>query len=233
MTGANSESGRTKVYLHGAGLNADSWGDVDGVAVNLPGHGGRPRAAKATAECFAQAIENDVPEGAILIGYSLGGMVGMAFAAAFPGRLSGLVLVDTPIRAPLKIISWYTPFVAPIVTRVPGLKAIGKTVGSRIENPEGQAAFRRHIEAASPSGMADALCVAGSYDGERDLPKLTLPMLVLCGERSLLTRQKYRDLVARKAPHAEIVVMDTGHHIPFDDRPAMEAEIDRFIASLG
>ncbi|MEO0484564.1 MAG: alpha/beta hydrolase [Pseudomonadota bacterium] len=218
-----------RIYLHGAGLNADSWGAVPGRALNLPGHGGRPRAARATAACFADAIEAEVPRGAALIGYSLGGMVAMAFAAARPGYLGALVLVDTPIRAPLKFISWYTPFVAPVVTRVPGLKAIGKTVGSRIENLEGRATFRRHIEAAHPSGMADALCVAGSYDGERDLPKLSLPTLVLCGARSLLTGDTYRALVARTAPQATIVEMDTGHHIPFDDPTGMERNIAQFL----
>lgn len=79
--------------------------------------------------------------------------------------------------------------------------------------------------------MADALCVAGSYNGEQDLAKLTMPTLVLCGKRSLLTGQKYRALVAAKAPNAKIVEMDTGHHIPFDDTPTMEAEIDRFLAA--
>ncbi|MEM6303231.1 MAG: alpha/beta hydrolase [Pseudomonadota bacterium] len=221
-----------KVYLHGAGLNAESWGAVDGRALNLPGHGGRARAPRATAEAFAAEIAEEIPQGAVLIGYSLGGMVAMAFAAAHPGRLRALVLVDTPIRAPLKVISWYTPFVAPVVTRVPGLKAIGKTVGSRIENEEGRARFRYHIERADPSGMADALCVAGSYNGERDLARLSMPTLVLCGARSLLTGAKYRALVARQAPEARVVEMDTGHHIPFDNTPAMEAEIERFLGEI-
>lgn len=222
----------TQVFLHGAGLNAESWGDVPGTALNLPGHGGRARAPKATAESFAQALASDVPPGSVLVGYSLGGMVAMAFAALFPDRLSALVLVDTPIRAPLKFISWYTPYVAPLVVRFPGLKTIGKAVGSRIENPDGQAQFRRHIEAANPRGMADALIVAGSFDGEKVLPDLKLPLLVLCGERSLLTGQKYRDMVAQACPQAKIVVMDTGHHIPFDNAPAMHAEINDFLRDV-
>ncbi|MEM6478351.1 MAG: alpha/beta fold hydrolase, partial [Pseudomonadota bacterium] len=221
-----------RIYLHGAGLNAESWGEVDGHALNLPGHGGRPRARRARAECFATEIARDVPQGATLIGYSLGGMVAMAFAAAYPERVRALVLVDTPIRAPLRIISWYTPFVGPVVTRVPGLKAIGKAVGSRIENPEGQARFRAHIEAASPSGMADALTVAGRFDGARVLPSLKMPMLVLCGKRSLLTGKKYRAFVREAAPHARIVEMETGHHIPFDDPAGLEGQIAEFIAGL-
>lgn len=219
----------TQVFLHGAGLNAESWGDVPGLALNLPGHGGRPRAPDARAESFAETLAADIPQGSVLVGYSLGGMVAMAFAALYPERLSALVLVDTPIRAPLKFISWYTPFVAPIVVRVPGLKSIGKAVGSRIENPLGQAQFRRHIEAANRRGMADALVVAARFDGENVLPRLTLPMLVLCGQRSLLTGQRYRDKVAEACPQASIVVMDTGHHIPFDDAPAMHAQITQFL----
>lgn len=226
MTGAME-----RIYLHGAGLNGASWGDVPGRALDLPGHGGQPR-VRATAEAFAEAIEGQVPEGAALIGYSLGGMVAMAFAAAYPERLSALVLVDTPIRAPLKIISWYTPFVAPVVTRVPGLKTIGKAVGSRIENPEGQALFRRTIEAASPSGMADALVVAARFDGVTVLPKLTMPTLVMCGKRSLLTGESYRQIVRDGAPAAEIVEMDTGHHIALDDPEATEAEISAFLARV-
>ncbi|MEM6480401.1 MAG: alpha/beta hydrolase [Pseudomonadota bacterium] len=221
-----------QVFLHGAGLNAKSWGAHSGLALNLPGHGGRERTPQASAESFAAALDPEIPQGAVLIGYSLGGMVAMAFAAMFPERLRALVLVDTPIRAPLKFISWYTPFVAPIVTRVPGLRVIGKAVGSRIENPDGQASFRRHIAAANPSGMADALIVAGSFDGEKVLPQLTLPMLVLCGTRSLLTGEKYRTMLAKACPQADIVVLETGHHIPFDDAPAMHAEIDRFLEAL-
>ncbi|MEM1373647.1 MAG: alpha/beta hydrolase [Pseudomonadota bacterium] len=219
-----------RIYLHGAGLNGASWGDVPGRALDLPGHGGQPRAPRATAEAFAGVIEPDIPEGAALIGYSLGGMVAMAFAAAHPERLSALVLVDTPIRAPLKLISWYTPFVAPVVTRVPGLRAIGKAVGSRIENAEGQALFRRTIEAAHPSGMADALIVAARFDGVSVLPKLTMPTLVMCGARSLLTGAGYRKIVRDGAPHAEILEMDTGHHIAFDDPAATEREIARFLS---
>ncbi|MEM9140049.1 MAG: alpha/beta fold hydrolase [Pseudomonadota bacterium] len=225
-----------QIFLHGAGLNAESWGsfpaDFPATALNLPGHGGRARAPKATAEAFAEAIEQQVPKRAALIGYSLGGMVAMAFAHAYPDRLSALILVDTPIRAPLKFISWYTPYVAPIVTRFPGVKAIGKAVGSRVEDPEGQAEFRRHLANASPRGLADALIVAGGFDGAQVLPGLTLPMLVLCGERSLLTGPRYREMVKKACPQAKIEVMDTGHHIPFDDAPGMHGRIADFLNTL-
>lgn len=221
-----------QIYLHGAGLNAEIWGDVPGVALNLPGHGGRARARKATAEEFAKEILDDVPQGSVLIGFSLGGMVALALAARYPDRLKGLVLVDTPIRAPLRVISWYTPFVAPVVTRFPGTATIAKVVGSRIENPEGQARFRSTLAASAPSGLSDALIVAARFDGASSLARLALPVQVQVGARSLLTGESYRHLVRETCPQAEIVELDTGHHIPSDDPDAMYREIDRFVRSL-
>jgi len=219
------------VYLHGAGLSAESWGDVPGVALNLPGHGGRPR-VRARAEAFADALLPEIPLGAVLVGCSLGGMVAMALAAAHPDRVRALVLVDVPIRAPLRLISWYTPFVAPIVTRLPGTRAIGRTVGKRIGNPDGRAAFEAYLAAADPDGLADALVVAGSYDGTADLPKLSLPILALCASKSLLTGPKYRALLKAGCPQAEIVELKMGHLIPFEDKTAMQDEIDRFLERL-
>lgn len=220
------------VYLHGAGLNAASWGTISGTALDLPGHGGRARAPKARAETFAEILKPEIPRDAVLVGCSLGGMVAMAFCALFPGHARALVLVDVPIRAPLKFISWYTPFVAPIVTRFPGTRAIGKTVGKRIGNQEGRAKFIEHLTNADADGLADALVVAGSYDGEADLPKLTLPMLVLCASKSLLTGPKYQAMIRKACPHAEIVTLEMGHLIPFEDSPAMQVEIDRFVETL-
>ncbi|MEL6647458.1 MAG: alpha/beta hydrolase [Pseudomonadota bacterium] len=221
-----------QVYLHGAGLNADIWGDVPGLALNLPGHGGRDRAPKATAEAFAQEILDDVPQGSVLIGFSLGGMVALAFAARYPERLKGLVLVDTPIRAPLRVISWYTPFVAPVVTRFPGMATIAKVVGSRIENPDGQARFRKTLAGGAPSGLSDALIVAARFDGASSLARLALPVQVQVGARSLLTGAAYRTLVRNTCPQADIVELDTGHHIPSDNPAAMHREIDRFVRAL-
>jgi len=220
------------VFLRGAGLKAEIWGDVPGKGLNVPGHGGRARARRATAEVFAEEIFDEVPAGAVLVGFSLGGMVALAFAARYPEHLRGLVLVDTPVRAPLKIISWYTPFVAPVVTRFPGTKPIAKVVGSRIENPDGQAKFRTTLSNGDPSGLSDALVVAGRFDGAAALKQLKIPVQVQVGARSLLTGESYRKLVREACPHAEIVELDTGHHIPSDNPAAMHAEIARFIEGL-
>lgn len=220
-----------RVYLHGAGLAGASWGDVDGLTLDLPGHAGTAR-ANATAAGFAEALAPQVPDDALLIGHSLGGMVAMTLAADFPQKVAGLVLVSVPIRAPLRLISWYTPFVAPIVTRVPGTKAIAGAVGKRVETEAGREIFRAHVGQADPSGLADALTVAGRFNGFDVLPKVRCPVLAITGKRSLMTTGAYADNLTRLAPGAEIIRLDTGHMIPFDTPAEMDAEIGRFEARI-
>ncbi|MEL7027231.1 MAG: alpha/beta hydrolase [Pseudomonadota bacterium] len=200
--------------------------------LNLPGHGGEPRVRPATAERFAEAILPSVPDGSVLVGCSLGGMVALAAAALEPAKIKALVLVDVPIRAPLKFISWYTPYVAPVVTRIPGRKAIGRTVGRRIANPVGRAAFEGFLANSDPNGLADALIVAARFDGDAILGQIEVPILALCGERSLLTGKTYREKLRRLCQNVDIVEVPTGHLIQFENAEVMQAEIDRFVAGL-
>ena len=65
----------TAVWLHGAGLSARTWPTErigDGLALDLPGHGIRPRAAEPTVEAFAEAVLPDCPDSFAIFGHSLG-----------------------------------------------------------------------------------------------------------------------------------------------------------------
>lgn len=156
----------------------------------------------------------------------------MAFAATYPERIKALILVSTPVRAPLRFISWYTPFVAPIVTRVPGRAAIARVVGSRVENPEAQVIFKRNIRASDPGALADALIVAGSFDGNEVLYRLKMPMLAVIGQRSLLTRGDYRERLQAACPQIQFAELDSSHMIPLDAPAALEKAIASFEANL-
>jgi len=89
------------VFLHGWGQSAQIWHgqrqhfspDWPISMPNLPGHGGT---ADAPASEWAETLLASLPEEpSILVGWSLGGMMAMQMAAAFPQRIAGLVLVST------------------------------------------------------------------------------------------------------------------------------------------
>ena len=85
------------VLLHGMGATGDVWGawrpllarrwPGRWLAPDLPGHGGSPPLAAYTFDGFAAAVAGIVPPGAgvVVLGHSLGGVVGLALASGrFP-----------------------------------------------------------------------------------------------------------------------------------------------------
>ena len=80
------------VLLHGLGATGDVWGGWrpllarrwpgGWVAPDLPGHGGSPPLAVYTFDGLAAAVAGIVPPGApvVVLGHSLGGVVGLALA---------------------------------------------------------------------------------------------------------------------------------------------------------
>ena len=81
------------VLLHGLGATGDVWGGWrpwlaqrwpgGWIAPDLPGHGGSPPLAAYTFDGFAGAVAGIVPPGAraVVLGHSLGGVVGLALAS--------------------------------------------------------------------------------------------------------------------------------------------------------
>jgi len=89
------------VFLHGWGQSSRiwhgqraSWPKAD--FIDLPGHGG---AIDAPADAWTDALVSQLPDSpCLLVGWSLGGMLAMQLALAYPERISRLVLVGTTPR---------------------------------------------------------------------------------------------------------------------------------------
>lgn len=87
-------------FLHGWGLHGGIWsGVLDALgpgrfeAPDLPGYGGQPGVSPYTAETLADAMAARYPGPRVLCGWSLGGMVALAWAARHPRQVRRLILV--------------------------------------------------------------------------------------------------------------------------------------------
>ncbi len=89
------------VFLHGWGQSAKVWfaqtehfsEQFDVHALNLPGHGG---ASDAVADDWVEVLAKELPQQpAILVGWSLGGIMAMQLALKFPEKVVALALVAT------------------------------------------------------------------------------------------------------------------------------------------
>ncbi|MET9487003.1 alpha/beta hydrolase [Nocardia sp. NPDC006630] len=109
-----SGSGPQLVFINGAGATQVAWKAViadlpgyESITFDLRGHGKASTASTYKVADFLSDVEAVLAEvqadRPILIGWSLGADLALAYAAAHPGAVAGLVLVDgaVPIQQPL------------------------------------------------------------------------------------------------------------------------------------
>lgn len=98
------------VLLHGWGLSPAVWDALRDelragthpttpvLTPALPGHAGAAPTATATLDAWADALAAQIPHAATVVGWSLGGMLALAFAARHPTRVARLVLLASTAR---------------------------------------------------------------------------------------------------------------------------------------
>lgn len=229
------------LLLHGFTATGRSWDAVrrridgptytDVLAPDLRGHGDAAERRPATTEACVGDLRQDRPFA--LAGYSMGGRIALHLALADPSMVRRLVLVsatagidDDAARAERRRAD---EDVAEGMERA-GLEAFARWWGARPlfagQSPEVAAAARTDRLRNTAAGLAAALRGMGTgvmtpvWDR---LPELTMPAVVVCGERDA----KFRALGERLAeglPGARLVVVPgTGHAVHLE-APAAVAD---------
>ncbi|MEN8196843.1 MAG: alpha/beta hydrolase [Pseudomonadota bacterium] len=230
-------------------FDADLAGRYRMVAFDLPGHGASADAADPERSCNIPAYA-DVAlevlaalgiEQAAVLGWSLGGHIGLEIMARWPG-LRGLMIVGTPPVAP-DPAAIARAFVASPVMEFAGredlspdeaetyMRAACGPTADRI--PALLEAARRTDGRARRCMMNQALAGVGA-DGRRAAETSSTPLAVVVGaddpfvERSVLLSVDYASLWRGK-----VHVMEGCGHAPFLDRPAEFNELlDSFLAYI-
>ena len=179
--------------------------------------------------------------GFVLIGHSMGGMVSLTYAAAYPGRLAKLVIVDTSVNLSEE--------------RLSAMRDVGQRGGSSYATREELVArYRlrpagtlaspevvRHIAGHSARQFPDGgwrhkfdrsvYALREQLDGMPFWDKVKVPALLVRGERSpRITPQVYADVKAR-APQVELAeVPDSDHHVTLDNPAGFTRAVKAFLA---
>jgi pimeloyl-ACP methyl ester carboxylesterase len=192
------------------------------VTLDLAGHGESGRARKAwTIEAFGEDVRAVVEalglDRVILVGHSMGGPVILEAARRLPGRVVGLVPIDT-----LQDVEDKTPpdqiaaFTAPFRVDFPGAAAgfirkymfVPKSDPALIER-----IVKKTIEAPPDIAIA-CLEAAFSHDNATALEQITVPIRSINAERFPTRREANR----RHAPQFDVVLMSgVGHYLMLED----------------
>jgi pimeloyl-ACP methyl ester carboxylesterase len=245
-------AGRTPMLcLHGGAVTAHWFdfvaggftGDYHVRALDQRGHGDSARADPpdyryaSYASDIAEVVEKLDLRDFVLMGHSMGGLVSLFYAGAYPGRVKKLVIIDSTLRA------------AP--ERVSNLHEIGNREGSNyatneefIERfrvrPEGTQAKPEIIRYLAERGGRQGPDGRWRHKFDRnvyskrelmDIPplwdRIHIPVLLVKGGLSnRITPEIYSDIKAR-APQVELAeVSNSEHHVTLD-KPGEFVEVVR------
>lgn len=240
-------TGPDLALLHGWGLHSGAWDELLPElalrhrvhAVDLPGHG---HSASVVADSFDDAVgivAAVLPKGALVCGWSLGGLIAQRLAQQYPQRVARLLLVaSTPCF--VERADWahgmkdttLTGFAQGLGTdrdatlaRFVRLNALHGARGR-----EAIRAFTARLGAHGPAsveGLAASLGWLRTTDLRAGAAAIAAPTLVVHGARDALTPAEAGRWLARHIPGARLAEIGDAGHLPFfSHRAAFAAALE-------
>jgi pimeloyl-[acyl-carrier protein] methyl ester esterase len=228
-------TGRDLVLLHGWGLHSGVWDEALPAlqarfrvhAVDLPGHGYSRDVAVGSFDEAVDAVAPWVPPGAVVCGWSLGGLFAQRLVQRHPARAARVALVattpcfearaDWPHGMKSSTLTGFATALAndrdAMLKRFVALNAM--------HGPHGRDAVRaftrRLAERGAPSdaGLATAFAWLREVDLRKEAPALRVPAVVMHGGRDMVGPAGAARWLAGQVPGARLVELPDAAHMPF------------------
>jgi pimeloyl-ACP methyl ester carboxylesterase len=233
--------GRPVVLLHGISSSSASWirqfsdrGLIDGhrlLAWDAPGYGGSlPLAAGAAdAAAYAAALAALVAElrleQPLIVGHSLGALIGSAYAAGYPDGLCGLVLADpaqgyasAPEEKRRQVYGQRKRMMETL-----GPQGYGEQRAAALlregTDPQNIAWVRNGMQQLDPDGFLSAAWMLANDDIGRYLARYRGPLEVWCGDEDSITPPEGAGRLAQEQD-APLRLIEGAGHASYLDAPA-------------
>lgn len=245
VTGA----GPDLVLLHGWGLNSAVWAETAAMlalhlrvhAIDLPGHG-RSRQPAAGFDAAADAIAAHIPPGAVVCGWSMGGLLAQRIARRHAARVRRLVLVSSTPRFVADDEWDHGMERAALEGFAQGLATdLDRTLATFVKlnalrGARGRPAIRELTErlASRPPPSREALEHGLAWLRQTDLrvdaPWVATPTLVVHGARDAIVPVGAGRWLAQALPHATLAEWPDAAHLPFfTHREAFVSAVEAFV----
>ena len=205
------------------------------IALDWPAHGASPPGdGPATVTRFADAaqalVEQLAPEGAVVVGNSVGGFSATRLAIRRPDLVRGLVIIDgggfvgrpPHVRAFCALMS-RPGFLRRIYPAFSALYMRARTDADRRSRDAGVATTRRDPGLKAVAELWGSF-TSPEHDLRADAAGITAPTLVLWGRRDPVIPRRVGRRIAATIPGARYVEFDTGH-VPHTSDPQGVADV--------
>jgi pimeloyl-ACP methyl ester carboxylesterase len=210
------------------------------ISLDWPGHGASPRGSAAwSAMRFADLaeafVERVAPDGAVVVGNSVGGFSAARMAIRRPELVKGLVIVDGggfQGRPPqVRLFCWLTSKPRFLRTIYPAFSSYymrARTDADRRARETAIATTRTDDGARTVSEVWGSFS-SPEHDLRPDAGRITAPTLLVWGRRDQVIPVGFGKRAERTIPGARLVVLDTGHVPHTSDPASVAAELVPFV----
>ncbi|MDQ0338897.1 pimeloyl-ACP methyl ester carboxylesterase [Caldalkalibacillus uzonensis] len=218
------------LFIHGAGGTSSKWRKqkerlelVSARYIDLPGHGNNKAAIPVTIESYAEWINQTLEDDVIVVGHSMGGLIGLELAARSQ-RVKGLILVASHYRLPVhpKILQQLSEGILPDSFFYASYA--GDVDPMLIEEEKKE---RNMV----PVNVVKAdLKACDQYQrGKSVVQSVEIPILAIYGEEDkLLPKDAMEKLIALNDSIKAIVLEGAGHYVMLENADTFTDEILRF-----
>ncbi len=200
------------------------------VAWDMPGHGGSAPLPVVTVDALAAALGGFIAalglDRPVLVGHGLGGMIVQRLLAEAPHAARAVVLAQTagsffgddPAAAEAFIRSRLGPLDegSSMAELAPGLV---DALAGEAPDRGGLAVAQACIADTPDASYRDAVLGMRGFDGRSALPRLTVPTLLLAGERDAEAPAAEMRWMAQQIPGARFVELEGAGHLAHVEQP--------------
>lgn len=173
----------------------------------------------------------------VLVGVSVGGLIGQGLALRAPGRLVGLVLCDTAPK--VGDASFWAQRMSAV--RQNGMAAIADGImerwfspGFRRDRPDELAGWRNLFLRTHAAGYVATCATLRDTDLTDNVGAISPPALVVAGDADLATPVELVRALAAGMPNARFEVLAGAGHIPSIEQPEnLSGLINAFLKEVG
>lgn len=209
------------VLLAGMNCTADLWADA---GFDLEGGAIRPTLDRPSLRAQVDSLLAELPAQAVIVGHSLGGIVGMALALAAPHRVAGLCVVSTNAKAPTEAqragwTEWIRRLADGDDARSLQQSILAPLLGERLaaERPDlVERALRMGDETGDDLLRTQLALQLTRVDLLSQLPTLRVPTLVVSGLDDVICPPGFHAEIVTALPDARLVSLDAGHLLPME-----------------
>ena len=158
------------------------------------------------------------------VGLSMGGMIGQIMALLYPQRLQKLILCDTASSVPSEVAPIWIERIRTAETK--GMTALAKETlerwlseDFRRDRPEETKRVRNMIIQTPVPGYVGCSRAISEFDVSRELSKVTVPTLIMVGEKDPGTPVSAAEAIQRQIHGSELVVIPGALHLTNIEAP--------------